>query len=96
MPSSSPKSRMPSIQNAEREAWIEQLEQRMVQLERLASIGELTSTTTHEFNNLLMTILNYAKMGLRHKDEATRDKALTRILDAANRGAKTHQLGDAR
>jgi C4-dicarboxylate-specific signal transduction histidine kinase len=79
---------MPSTHNAEREAWIEQLEHRMIQLERLASIGELTSTTTHEFNNLLMTILNYAKMGLRHKDDATRDKALTRILDAANRGAK--------
>ncbi|MFN7627744.1 MAG: sensor histidine kinase [Pirellula sp.] len=88
MPSSSQKSSMPSNKNAEREAWIEQLEHRMIQLERLASIGELTSTTTHEFNNLLMTILNYAKMGLRHKDEATRDKALTRILDAANRGAK--------
>ena len=41
----------------------------------MATIGELTSTTTHEFNNLLMTILNYAKMGLRHKDEASRDKA---------------------
>ena len=88
MPLSSSKSSMPSTHNAEREAWIEQLEHRMIQLERLASIGELTSTTTHEFNNLLMTILNYAKMGLRHKDEATRDKALTRILDAANRGAK--------
>ncbi len=71
-----------------RDAWIQQLEQRVAQLERLASIGELTSTTTHEFNNLLMTILNYAKMGIRHKDEASRDKALTRILDAATRGAK--------
>ncbi|MFN7732077.1 MAG: sensor histidine kinase [Pirellula sp.] len=72
----------------DREAWIAQLEQRLVQCERLASIGELSSTTTHEFNNILMTILNYAKLGLRHKDDATRDKALSRILDAANRGAK--------
>lgn len=55
---------------------------------RMASIGELTSTTTHEFNNLLMTILNYAKMGLRHKDDATRDKALQRIFDSANRASK--------
>ncbi len=66
----------------------EQLQSRLKQAERLAAIGELTSTTTHEFNNLLMTILNYAKMGLRHKDEATREKAFTRILDAANKGAK--------
>ena len=76
----------------ERDAWIEQLEQRLMQCERLASVGELASTTTHEFNNLLMTILNYARLGLRHKDDATREKALTRILDAANRGAKITNL----
>lgn len=66
----------------------EELEKRLIQLERLAAVGELSSTTTHEFNNLLMTIINYAKLGMRHKDEASRDKAFARILDAANRGAK--------
>ncbi len=70
------------------ESTIAQLQLRLAQVERLAAVGELTSTTTHEFNNLLMTILNYAKMGLRNKDEASREKAFTRILDAANRGAK--------
>lgn len=77
---------------------IEQLQQKLKQAQRLAAVGELTSTTTHEFNNLLMTIMNYAKMGLRHKDEATRDKALNKILDAANRAAKVTQtiLGLAR
>jgi two-component system, NtrC family, sensor kinase len=77
---------------------IEQLHQKLKQAQRLATVGELTSTTTHEFNNLLMTIMNYAKMGLRHKDEATRDKALNKILDAANRAAKVTQtiLGLAR
>ncbi len=54
----------------------------------MATIGELASTTTHEFNNLLTTIINYAKMGLRHKDEATRDKALQKINDAAGRATK--------
>lgn len=72
--------------------WISELEHRLLQCERLAAVGELSSTTTHEFNNILMTILNYAKLGLRHKDEATREKALTRILDAANRGAKITSL----
>ncbi len=67
---------------------VAQLQMRLAQVERLAAVGELTSTTTHEFNNLLMTILNYAKMGLRNKDEPSREKAFTRILDAANRGAK--------
>lgn len=71
-----------------RDVWIEELQNRLLHLERLASVGELTSTTTHEFNNLLMTVLNYARMGLHNKDEATREKAFTRILDAANRGAK--------
>lgn len=66
----------------------DELERRIVQLERLAAVGELSSTATHEFNNLLMTIMNYAKLGMRHKDEASRDKAFARILDAANRGAK--------
>ena len=76
----------------DQDRWIADLEQRLVQCERLAAVGELTSTTTHEFNNILMTILNYAKLGLRHKDDSTREKALTRILDAANRGAKITSL----
>ena len=70
------------------EVTVARLQARLAQVERLAAVGELTSTTTHEFNNLLMTILNYAKMGLRNKDDASREKAFTRILDAANRGAK--------
>jgi signal transduction histidine kinase len=53
-----------------------------------ASLGELLGTTTHEFNNALTTILNYARMGLRHRDQATRDKALERILSAGTRAAK--------
>ncbi len=67
---------------------IEQLRTQLEQARRMAVVGELMSTTTHEFNNLLMTILNYAKLGQRHKDEPSRDKAFTRILDAANRAAK--------
>jgi signal transduction histidine kinase len=54
----------------------------------MAALGELASTTTHEFNNILTTILNYAKLGLRHKDEASRDKALNKILTAATRAEK--------
>ncbi|MCA9258396.1 MAG: HAMP domain-containing histidine kinase, partial [Planctomycetales bacterium] len=43
---------------------------------------------THEFNNVLMTILNYAKLGLRNRDDATRDKALDKILTAAQRAER--------
>ncbi|MEZ6135478.1 MAG: ATP-binding protein [Pirellulaceae bacterium] len=67
---------------------IEALRRELDLSRRMATLGELTSTTTHEFNNLLMTILNYAKLGLRHKDEPSRDKAFTRIHDAANRATK--------
>ncbi len=67
------------------------LQERLMQAERLTAVGELASTTTHEFNNILMTIMNYAKMGLRHRDEATRTKALTRILEASERAAKITQ-----
>lgn len=67
---------------------LENAQAQLAQARRMATIGELTSTTTHEFNNLLMTIINYAKLGLRHKDEASRDKALQRIHDAAAKATK--------
>ena len=67
---------------------IELLEEQLMQAQRLAILGELTSTATHEFNNILMTIINYAKLGLRNKNEASRTKALDKILTAANRASK--------
>lgn len=55
---------------------------------KMTALGELVSTTTHEFNNVLTTILNYAKLGLRHTDPATRTKSLEKILAAAQRAEK--------
>jgi signal transduction histidine kinase len=63
------------------------LKQQLNQAQRLTALGELVGTTTHEFNNVLMTILNYAKMGMRHKDSATRDKCFEKILASSNRAA---------
>ncbi len=67
---------------------IAQLRQQLQAMQAMATLGELTGTATHEFNNMLMTVINYAKMGLRNPDDATREKALTRILDVSQRAAK--------
>ncbi len=72
----------------ELERQVELLKQRLADAQKLTALGELVSTTTHEFNNVLMTIINYAKLGMRHRDSATRDKAFDKILAAGNRAAK--------
>ncbi|MCI0335565.1 MAG: ATP-binding protein [Planctomycetes bacterium] len=72
----------------ELERKLQMMEEELRHARRMAALGELASTTTHEFNNILTTILNYAKLGLRHKDEASRDKALSKILAAATRAEK--------
>jgi signal transduction histidine kinase len=70
------------------EEQIQMLKQQLAHTQKFTALGELVSTTTHEFNNVLMTILNYAKIGIRHKDAANRDKCFDKILIAANRAAK--------
>jgi signal transduction histidine kinase len=64
------------------------LKERLAHAQRLTALGELVSTTTHEFNNVLMTIINYAKLGMRHKDAETRQKAFDKILAAGQRAAR--------
>lgn len=70
------------------ERQLEILQEELRHARKLSALGELVSTTTHEFNNILTTIINYAKLGLRNKDAATRDKALDKILSAALRAEK--------
>lgn len=64
------------------------LRQKLMQSQRLSTVGALAASVTHEFNNILTTVINYAKMGLRHKDAASRDKSFDKILSAGQRAAK--------
>jgi signal transduction histidine kinase len=73
---------------AELEAQVQNLRQQLLQAQKLSTVGALASSITHEFNNILTTVINYAKMGGRHKDAATRDKAFDKILAAGQRASK--------
>lgn len=73
---------------SDEQQYIEQLKAQLRASQSLATLGELTSTATHEFNNVLMTIINYARLGIRNRDDESRDKALSKILDAADRASK--------
>lgn len=64
------------------------LKDQLAQAQKLTALGELISTTTHEFNNVLMTIINYAKLGQRHPDAETAARSFDKILVAANRAAR--------
>lgn len=75
------------------------LRQQLLQAQRLSSVGALASSVAHEFNNILTTIMNYAKLGLRHdKDEQGRTQALEKILKGSQRAATiiNSMLGFAR
>ena len=73
---------------AQLEARLAALQEQLCLSQKMSALGELVGTTTHEFNNVLMTILNYAKLGLRHGDAPTRTKAFEKILAAGQRAAK--------
>src|SRR5258705_6376860 len=77
----------------------DQLRQQLLQAQRLSSVGALASSVAHEFNNILTTIINYAKLGIRAEgDEAARTQALERILKGSQRAANliNSMLGFAR
>lgn len=75
-------------ENAELHQRIRDLEQQLLQAEKLSSVGVLAFSITHEFNNILTTVINYAKIGLRNKQTESRDKAFDRILSAGQRASK--------
>src|SRR5438105_163484 len=65
----------------------EALRHQLLQAQRLSSVGELASSVAHEFNNILTTIINYAKLGTRGAENATQTQAFERILRGGQRAA---------
>lgn len=47
---------------------LEQIQRQMLQIEKITSLGRLSTTVAHELNNPLASILNYAKLLLREMD----------------------------
>jgi signal transduction histidine kinase len=76
----------------------EALRHQLLQAQRLSSVGELASSVAHEFNNILTTIINYAKHGARTPDSAQHAQAFERILRGGQRAATivNSMLGFAR
>ena len=65
----------------------EALRAQLLQAQRLSSVGELASGIAHEFNNILTTIINSAKLGSRNPDPAEKQVAFDRIVKAGQRAA---------
>lgn len=77
----------------------DQLREQLLRAQRLSSVGTLATSVAHEFNNILTTIINYAKLGLRPtSDEPSRLQALEKILKGSQRAATiiSSMLGFAR
>lgn len=68
-------------------AQIEAMHAELLSAQKMSSIGALTSSVTHEFNNVLTTVINYAKMGLRHDDPEKKQRSFEKILAAGQRAA---------
>ena len=76
----------------------ETLRAQLLQAQRLSSVGELASSIAHEFNNILTTIINSAKLGMRNPDAAEKQQAFERVVKAGQRAANiaSGMLGFAR
>ncbi len=65
----------------------ESLRLQLLQAQRMSSVGALASSVAHEFNNILTTVINYAKQGLRNPSDTNSKQAFEKILKGGQRAA---------
>jgi len=63
----------------------------LFQMQKLDAIGQLTGGIAHDFNNLLTVITSGLQLLAQPRDQAHRDRLLSRIQEAAWRGANLTQ-----
>jgi len=77
------------LQLRENEARLHLLQQQIQTAQKLAVLGATTCLAAHEFNNLLMVIVNYAEQALGRPDDAAfMRKALEKTIQHCNHAAR--------
>ena len=71
------------LQQTRRQA--ERLQRRLVEAQRLATVGQLAGSMAHEFNNLLTMIIGRAEQALKHDDAPMRQTALEKTVALGER-----------
>ncbi len=64
------------------------LREQLLLQNRLAGVGAIASSMAHEFNNVLMTLLNYSKLALKPTAKVeTKNMALEKVVQGSQRAA---------
>ncbi|MCS6885628.1 MAG: response regulator [Acidobacteriota bacterium] len=69
-----------------------EVEQHLLQVEKLRALGGMVSGIAHDFNNLLAAILGYTELAIRDTKDSTLLRRLKIIEKAAKDGAETVRL----
>ena len=76
------------LQMQENAAHVSALEEQMASAQKLATLGTMACQVAHEFNNILVPMINYAELALKHEDDIKlMRKALEKTIKHGNRAA---------